>query len=104
MHNVIAMKKDDTRVEDAFVACLRGHVLSLLKARRAGATICPSEAARWAAAELKTDWRELMRPLRAIAAGMAERGDIEITQHGLPVDIHDARGPIRLRLKRDWIG
>jgi len=98
------MTEPEMPAKDRFVACLRGHVLSLLKARRAGATICPSEAARWAGAELKIDWRELMRPLRTVAAEMADRGDIEVTQHGLPVDIREARGPVRLKLKRDWIG
>jgi hypothetical protein len=90
--------------ETALADCLRHHILTLLKARRAGATICPSEAARWGAAELKADWRDLMRPVRAVAAALAERGVIEVTQHGLPADIEKARGPVRLRLKQDVIG
>ncbi|GLZ43653.1 DUF3253 domain-containing protein [Actinokineospora sp. NBRC 105648] len=59
-----------------------------------GTTACPSEVARALSAD---DWRDLMEPVRAVAARMAAAGELEITQHGEPVDPSTARGPVRLR-------
>ncbi len=69
-------------------------ILSLLDKRAAGASICPSEAAREVS---KDDWRELMEPARAAARRLVALGKIEITQKGRVVDGSTARGPIRLR-------
>ena len=69
-------------------------ILVLLERRADGRTICPSEAAR----ALGCDWRELMQPVRDVAAEMAGAGRLEITQQGEVVDPRAARGPIRLRL------
>jgi hypothetical protein len=41
-----------------------------------------------------------MPQVRAIAATLAARGRIEVTQRGRVVDAGGARGPIRLRLPR----
>lgn len=73
---------------------LEQAVLLLLSARRAGATICPSEAARVVGGE---DWRELMAPARAAARRLVASGDVEITQGGAVVDPGTAKGPIRVR-------
>ncbi len=67
---------------------------ALLDARRPGATICPSEAARAVAPE---GWRELMPQARAAAGRLAARGDVEVTQGGAVVDVATARGPVRIR-------
>jgi hypothetical protein len=40
-----------------------------------------------------------MRPVRTVAAAMAEAGAIEVLQHEAVVDIGDVRGPVRLRLR-----
>jgi hypothetical protein len=40
-----------------------------------------------------------MRPVRTVAAAMAEAGAIEVLQHESVVDIGDVRGPVRLRLR-----
>ncbi len=69
-------------------------ILVLLQRRTDGRTICPSEAAR----ALGCDWRELMQPVRDVAASMADAGRLEITQQGEVIDPREARGPIRLRL------
>lgn len=78
---------------------LEQSILDLLDQRAPGATICPSEAARRAAAasEDGTPWRELMDLARAAARRLADEGVIEVTQGGQPVDPAAARGPIRLR-------
>ena len=75
---------------------LQGAILELLSHRRAGATICPSEAAR-AVAGPGGDWRPLMDQARAAAAHLVEAGEVVITQRGEVVDLGTARGPIRIR-------
>jgi hypothetical protein len=75
-------------------SALERTVLDLLAQRAAGATICPSEAARAVGGE---DWRPLMEPARAAARRLVAAGAVEITQAGHPVDPSTARGPIRIR-------
>lgn len=70
---------------------------TLLDARRAGATICPSEAARAVDPE---GWRELMPAARAAAGRLAAAGHVEVTQRGEVVDVATAHGPVRIR-RRD---
>ncbi|MGR6966430.1 DUF3253 domain-containing protein [Geodermatophilus sp. URMC 61] len=67
---------------------------ALLDGRRAGATICPSEAAR---AVDPHGWRELMPAARAAAGRLAAAGQVEVTQRGEVVDVATARGPVRVR-------
>jgi len=69
-------------------------ILDLLRRRKPGATICPSEVARALAGE----WRPLMQPVRDVAAAMVADGRLRVTQKGAIVDPAAARGPIRLRL------
>ena len=76
---------------------LERTVLSLLDERAAGATICPSEAARAVGGD---GWRELMEPARAAARRLVAAGEVEITQRGSVVDPSTARGPIRVRRVR----
>ena len=87
-------------VEDSLAVLIRQCVFELLELRQQNETICPSEAARMLGDELKIEWRDLMRPVRDVAAQMADQGSIDIVQSGKPVSIHDARGPVRLRLRR----
>ncbi len=75
-------------------------ILQLLHARAPGKTICPSEAARAAAAsDHRSDWEPLMAPARAAAQRLVAAGRIDITQRGHIVDAATAKGPIRLRLR-----
>jgi hypothetical protein len=80
---------------------LESAILELLDSRAAGATICPSEAARRvAAAAGRADgdgWRALMEPARRAARRLVTDGRVEITQGGRPVDPSTAKGPIRIR-------
>ena len=73
---------------------LEATIERLLDARAAGATICPSEAAR---AVDEGGWRELMEPARRAARRLVAEGRLEITQGGRVVDPSTARGAIRLR-------
>jgi hypothetical protein len=74
---------------------LEETILALLAQRAPGVTICPSEAAR--AVAPGEGWRALMHPVRDTAAALADRGELEVTQRGRPVDVRAARGPVRLR-------
>lgn len=73
-------------------------ILELAARRGAGKTICPSEVARFLAPE---NWRPLMEEVRSAAAGLADAGDIVVTQGGEIVDARGARGAIRLGLVTD---
>ena len=84
------------RVDDTDRA-LEQAILSLLDARSAGSTICPSEAARAVGGD---DWRALMEPARSAARRLVAAGAAEITQGGKVVDPSTARGPIRVRRAR----
>ncbi len=77
-------------------AALERELVALLSARAAGATICPSEAAR-AVAE---DWRPLMERARMAARRLVAAGAVEIPQRGRVVDPSSAKGPIRVRARR----
>ena len=87
-------------VEGDLATRLRAAMLRLLAARRVQATICPSEAAREVAREIGCEWRDLMRPVRYVAAVLVEEGALETLQNGRRVDLAEARGPIRLRLRQ----
>lgn len=75
---------------------LEEAILSALRARRRGASICPSEVARDRFGERA--WRDEMETVRRAARRLVARGVLEITQGGRVVDPSTARGPIRLRL------
>lgn len=87
---------------------LEESILSLLAARTAKATICPSEAARAVASAATSgdiapdaeSWRELMEPARRAARRLVAVGKVQITQGGAVVDPSTARGPIRVRAVR----
>ncbi len=73
---------------------LEQSIVQMLDQRKAGATICPSEAAKFVGAD---NWRELMEPARRAARRLVARGEAEITQQGRVVDPSTAKGPIRIR-------
>ena len=73
---------------------LEETILELLDARSAGASICPSEAARQVSPE---DWRPLMEAAREAARRLVAEGLCVITQGGRIVDPSTAKGPIRIR-------
>ncbi|RYF11873.1 MAG: DUF2256 and DUF3253 domain-containing protein [Deltaproteobacteria bacterium] len=78
---------------------LEETILSLLRARGAGKTICPSEAARAVFGETQGLQAECMQRSRAAARRLCAQGRLVVTQGGHVVDPDRARGPIRLKLK-----
>lgn len=75
---------------------LEQSILDLLAQRSAGATICPSEAARAIGGD---DWRSLMEPARRAARRLVASDEVEITQGGRAVDPSTAKGAIRIRVR-----
>ena len=73
---------------------LEAVILRLLGQRAAGASICPSDAAR---AARTSGWRALINDVRTAAGRLAARGEVDVTQRGRVVDIGEARGPVRIR-------
>lgn len=77
------------RADTAIVRSIR----KLLRERRAGGTICPSEVAR---ALDPGDWRSRMDDVRRVAAKLVSDGEVIVTQRGREVDVATARGPVRI--------
>jgi hypothetical protein len=73
----------------------RRKILELLEQREPGKTICPSDAARALGGD--DGFRPLMDVVRAAAGDLVRDGRIEVTQHGEPIELDRAKGPIRLR-------
>lgn len=67
--------------------------LRALTRKREQSSICPSDVARTVGGE---SWRSLMPDIRRVAADLADRDEIVVTQKGDPVSIRTARGPVRI--------
>jgi hypothetical protein len=80
-------------------ADLEARIRSMLDARAASATICPSDVARAVTSD-EAEWRGLMEPVRRAARRLVAAGEVEITQGGSVVDPSTAKGPIRIRRRR----
>ena len=85
----------EPRDADADRARLAATMRTLLRARGAGKSICPSDAARAVGGEA---WRSLLPLAREVAGALAVAGEVEMTQRGEVVDPAGPwRGPVRLR-------
>ncbi|MGE2730724.1 DUF3253 domain-containing protein [Mycolicibacterium vaccae] len=73
-------------------------IRALAEHRGPRSSTCPSDAARAVGGE---QWRDLMDCAREVAAELAERGDVQITQRGRVLDPGSPwSGPIRIRTTR----
>ncbi|MGF1612589.1 MAG: DUF3253 domain-containing protein [Gammaproteobacteria bacterium] len=78
---------------------LEAAIVEQLNARKSGATLCPSEAAKAVAGDHTTlSSVMLLEPARQAARRLAGAGVIEFLQGGRPVEPSLARGPVSLRL------
>lgn len=68
-------------------------ILALLAQRAAGATICPSEAARLLAGP-QGDWRAEMEAVHAATDALVDRGTLCLSWKGVPMQ--KRRGPYRI--------
>ena len=90
------------RFDDSLALRTRECLLQLLDESVPAEGLCPTAVARELAGRLGTEWRDLMRPVRLIAAELAREGLLEIRQNGHLVNILDARGPLRLHRRNRW--
>ena len=70
-------------------------IRALLRSRRDGATICPSEPARIVDGE---SWRRLLPTVRERAVRLAGAGDVVILRGGAPARDRPTKGVLRYRL------
>lgn len=68
-------------------------IIALLAQRAAGATICPSEAARLLAGP-QCDWRAEMEAVHAATDALVAKGAIALSWKGAPMQ--KRRGPYRI--------
>jgi hypothetical protein len=90
---------DDPYPDAPIAERIREAMVELLVERGPGKTICPSEVARHLGDRFGWRWEDLMRPVRTVAATLADQGVLEATQNRRVVDLRDVRGPVRLRLR-----
>lgn len=66
----------------------------------AGRSVSPDEVARAAGGDPHDTptWRPLLRSVRAAAADLQDRGEIQVLRKGKPADIRTAKGVIRFAL------
>ncbi|MEV7619275.1 DUF3253 domain-containing protein [Microbacterium sp. NPDC089321] len=74
----------DERIASAVRALVR---------KRGESSICPSDVARTVGGE---SWRAIMDDVRRVTAHLADQGQVIVTQKGEPVQLRDARGPVRI--------
>lgn len=77
--SIVTRPPSHGKLED--MSIIADTIRDLLSQRDPDKTICPSEVAR---ALRDDDWRDLMDPVRAEAAALADVGVIDITQKARP--------------------
>lgn len=84
-------EEPDTTELDARITA----TIHALLRKRSGSSICPSDVARVVGGEGER-WRSRMPDVKRVAAELADRDEVVITQKGEPVRMDGARGPIRI--------
>ncbi|WP_229203995.1 DUF3253 domain-containing protein [Dyadobacter alkalitolerans] len=70
-------------------------ILSTAIDRGVEKSTCPSEIARKL---FPDDWRTHMKDVLGVAIDLHKKGSVMITQKGVPVDVHDIKGPVRIKI------
>jgi hypothetical protein len=70
-------------------------ILSTAIHRGAEKSTCPSEIARML---FPNDWRKYMKDVLEVAINLHNKGSVAITQKGIPVDVKDIKGPVRIKI------
>lgn len=79
-------------------------IVELLRRRSPEASICPSDVARSLSGE-DASWRRFMEPVRNVAAQLAQRKIVRVTQGSQEVDLSlPVKGPVRIRRGTRWDG
>lgn len=70
-------------------------ILSIAAQRGPDKSTCPSEIARMLFPE---DWRKHMKNVVGAAIDLHKKGKVVITQKGIPIDVNQIKGPIRIKI------
>lgn len=70
-------------------------ILSTATHRGAEKSTCPSEIARML---FPNGWREHMKDVLNVAIDLHKKGNVVITQKGVPVDVKSFKGPVRIKI------
>jgi len=63
--------------------------------RGAEKSTCPSEIARML---FPDGWRKHMKDVLEVAIDLHNKGSVAITQKGIPVDVKNIKGPVRIKI------
>ena len=78
---------------------LAAAMRTLARHRAPDGSTCPSDVARSVGG---TDWRAHMATTRDVARHLADEGEVEIRQKGVPVNVDGAwHGPVRIAARRE---
>jgi hypothetical protein len=72
-------------------------IITMAEERAPDKTICPSEVAR---VLFPANWRKHMDEVRKAAVNLHSKGEVIITQKGVPVDVNFIKGPIRIKFNK----
>ncbi|MCF0072250.1 DUF3253 domain-containing protein [Dyadobacter sp. CY261] len=70
-------------------------ILSTAIHRGAEKSTCPSEIARML---FPNGWRKHMKDVLEVAIDLHNKGSVVITQKGMPVDVKNIKGPVRIKM------
>lgn len=70
-------------------------ILTIAAQRGPEKSTCPSEIARMLFPE---DWRKHMKDVVDTAIDLHHQGKIVITQKGIPIDVNQIKGPVRIKI------
>ena len=70
-------------------------ILSTAIYRGAEKSTCPSEIARML---FPDGWRQHMKDVLEVAIDVHNKGNVAITQKGMPVDVKHIKGPVRIKI------
>lgn len=74
---------------------LSATILSVAANRGTEKSTCPSEIARML---YPVNWRKHMREVVDAAIDLQSQGKVMITQKGIPIDVRQIKGPIRIKI------
>jgi len=74
---------------------ISASIVSVATDRGPDKSTCPSEIARMLFPE---DWRAHMNDVVNVAIDLQHQGKVVITQKGVPVDLNQIKGPIRIKI------
>lgn len=75
-------------------------ILSTAIQRGPEKSTCPSEIARML---FPDDWRRHMEDVRTVAIDLHQKGSVVITQKGIPVDVTNIKGPVRIKISEQQL-